>query len=240
MPNALKSPLFSRWFGPVCCVVLLGALLGLNALHLTPADASGYHQNVADRVLAVDYTLADWEGRDIEVPPAAVKLLRPNVLLSRQYTNEQGEMFSVLIVHCKDARDLLGHYPPVCYPAQGWRLADSQLVPPVLTPLAEAEMQYRFTAEIDRGSRMIYVRQLFVLPDGTLSSDMADVEAVADDFNIRHYGGMQIQVVSSKDFTDFEVASRLAQELNPVLAAVPIPASEASPSQPSPQTGLSQ
>jgi len=26
-----------------------------------------------------------------------------------------------MIVHCGDVRDMIGHYPPVCYPANGWK-----------------------------------------------------------------------------------------------------------------------
>mgnify|MGYP007071125856 CR=1 FL=1 len=30
------------------------------------------------------------------------------------------EQVNVAVVQCRDARDMGGHYPPICYPGQGW------------------------------------------------------------------------------------------------------------------------
>lgn len=60
-------------------------------------------------------------GVDRPVQEAAQELLRPNKLLQREYTHPITQnSFSILIVHCADVRDMMGHYPPVCYPSNGW------------------------------------------------------------------------------------------------------------------------
>ena len=69
----------------------------------------------------VPYKLGSWAGSDVESPPSAIQMLKPNVVVSRYYENtETGEAVSLLLTHCKDARNLVGDYPPVCYPSSGY------------------------------------------------------------------------------------------------------------------------
>ena len=55
-----------------------------------------------------------------EVPPEAQELLRPNAIFSRRFQRPGEIGVHVLVVHCSDARDMIGHYPPICYPSSGW------------------------------------------------------------------------------------------------------------------------
>lgn len=194
--------------GCLSAVLLLGVLMALNQTHLTPADASYYHQRVRDAVDDIPYQIGPWHGKDQEIPLAAVELLRPNVMFSRTYLHQgTGKSFTLLIVHCKDARDLLGHYPPVCYPGQGWRInsVENDLV------LGEAGLQgsqsdlakhkpwalYKMEHETSgpfSGEQSVY--QTMLLPDGTRTTDMQVVQRFAGDHEVRHFGAAQVQIVT--------------------------------------------
>src|SRR5688572_8658902 len=103
-------------------VLVLLALLGDRALlRMAPAETEPYHAAVRAAVAAIPQVSGNWVGKDVPVPDAAVQMLHPNVIFSRRYQNlSTNETVAVLLVHVRDARDVLGHYPPVCYPGQGW------------------------------------------------------------------------------------------------------------------------
>ena len=104
-------------------VIVLLALLGDRMfLRMSPVQTDEYHASVKAAVEAVPTVVGSWVGIDTPVPEAAVRMLHPNIILSRRYQNlSTNETLTVLLVHVRDARDVLGHYPPVCYPGQGWR-----------------------------------------------------------------------------------------------------------------------
>src|SRR5688500_20316463 len=104
-------------------MVVLSALVADRALFRKPPPAAeAYHAAVRAAAKNMAPTWGSWLAVEVPVPVAAVKMLHPNIIISRRFQNiSTGESVSVLLVHVKDARDLLGHYPPVCYPGQGWR-----------------------------------------------------------------------------------------------------------------------
>src|SRR6185295_7672981 len=113
---------------------------------LKPEDAEPYHVRAKAAIESIPYQLSGWYGQDDEANPAAVKLLRTNIIFSRTYVNPASSLrASLLIVQCKDSRDMLGHYPPVCYPAHGMtqmltQSRDWQIAP----DLNLTGMQYEF------------------------------------------------------------------------------------------------
>ena len=101
----------------LCCMLAFGRI---DPESLTGIDE--YHEKVASAIDAIPYRVGNWIGTDIEAPREAVKLLRPNRLLQREFVDPSTrERFNVLVVHCGSLDDMLGHYPPICYPAHGWR-----------------------------------------------------------------------------------------------------------------------
>lgn len=188
---------------PALSAILIGGLLGTSQLHLTPADAGDYHARVKAAIEAVPYVVGDWVGEDVPVPAEATDLLKPNALLSRRYTHAgTGESVTLMLVHCKDARDLQGHYPPVCYPAAGWRLmgdpVDSRLQGMVGAADEEVELPartYAFQRQTSGTSFQMLVSHLMLLPDNTTTLDMAGVDQTAGDHRLRHLGAAQVQVV---------------------------------------------
>jgi len=183
----------SRLAIPMTLALLVIAGL-LRADQADPAIAEGYHAEILDIVEHVPLDFGGWEGKKVELPPAAISLLKPNALLARQYTNEQrGIRATLLIVQCQRIRDMEGHYPPVCYPAHGWAMEQERL--PTVT-VGDVQMQpYRFIRVIGDQTHTITVYNIFALPTGETSVSMAKVRDVGADYPMRPFGAAQIQIV---------------------------------------------
>jgi hypothetical protein len=189
--------------GPMIAVAILAGLFGTSSLHLTPDDVGEYHERVRAVVETFPYVIGDWVGRDVPVPVEATNMLRPNVILSRNYVNTRtGERVGLMLVHCYDARDLHGHYPPECYPAAGWAALDyrTRRMP---TPDGDVRVaHYRFARGGFAGDTVIDVLNLMVQPNGQFSLGMGGLSFVAGDYRLRHYGAAQIQLLPDHGLTD--------------------------------------
>ena len=81
-------------------------------------------REVGAKLALMPFRLGDWVGTDEDLPAAALEILHASSVVSRQYTNlRTGERARLAIVYCGDARDMLGHHPPICYPRSGWNMA---------------------------------------------------------------------------------------------------------------------
>ena len=191
----------------VSLVVTLGLLAGLVGQKLsypTPADTDEYHRKIRELVEAFPLEIGPWDGKKIDVPPSALAMLKPNAIVSREYRNEDTrQRVSVLVEHCRDARDMAGHYPPVCYKSHGWTPhGESRETWTTTDEATGAEsvvegMAYEFAQSLPGRASFLVVHNVFVLPDGSTARDMQGVRALASDY-IRHfYGAGQIQVVFS-------------------------------------------
>jgi hypothetical protein len=186
----------SSYLPAVLTLALIGGLGAETLWRPRPADAEPHHQRVRLAAAQSPLEFGDWKGVDTPVPPAAIVLLKPNVIISRQYHNRQtGRSVNFLLVHCKHARDLAGHYPPVCYPAHGWRASGSEendwLVAGRLIPGTEYDF-YRSDGGRDTHCT---VSNLMVLPGRGFARDMKEVRKAAADYLRQFYGAAQIQVV---------------------------------------------
>jgi len=166
-------------------------------------DTAPYHLRVQAAKATLPLRIGEWVGTDLETPPAAVALLRPNVLLNRRYRNSRtGESVTFLFVHCSDARDLVGHYPPVCYPSSGLTAGGAEPIDWTVGGVEIHAMRYRFTdARLSTPSETI-VDNFMVLPSGETGRDMESMRLVAKDRRQRVYGAAEVQVVSSGDMGD--------------------------------------
>ena len=193
--------------------LLTGMALDHSILRSPPADAHGYHARVRADVRAIPYRIGDWVGYDVELPQAAVAKLQPNAMLSRRYRDvRSGREAGLLIVHCTDARDLLGHYPPVCYPASGWRLTSSA---PRTWPTDAGGVHgscYRFEREALGAQVSMTIANFMVLPGEGTVADMAAVNALAQDPQRKYLGAAQVQLLLDGD-TDQATADTVFHEL---------------------------
>jgi hypothetical protein len=196
------------------------------------------HQaEIAEAMRDVPPVLGSWASTQIPVPTEAVQILRPNAILSRRFTRimapatdrpdsnaaEQAGPRSaiVAIIHCGDVRDMLGHYPPRCYPANGWTNDESSSRVLLLTGTDGASWPlrfYRFTrAERGGGLRAMVVLSAFILPNGTLATDASVLEERAVKKAMSRQGVAQLQFVFESDATP-EACLQVARE---ILQAMP-------------------
>src|SRR5215211_4610173 len=136
----------------VCRVlaVVLMAAMGVHryATVRRPAGVAEYHERIRNSAQAVPHRIAGWVGEDVEVPVQAVKLLHPNVLISRRYLNvENGSRAGVFLVHCADAHDMAGHFPLRCYRAQNWAARGQRQRDWVAGGLRVTGTEYQFARE---------------------------------------------------------------------------------------------
>jgi len=192
------------WLTPVLAVAMLaGIYMEQRARAVDPSEVEAHHARAARIAEALPLDLGPWRGTEGEVISAAVSLLNPNFILSRQYRNEEtGEAASFLLVHCKDARDLVGHYPPNCYPAHGWSQNGAKHIDWHLGGMHLTGMQYRFSYERPRGTSRMVVDNFIIMPDGRIMRTVDGVYAAAADYTTHFYGAAQVQLVTSVEMTE--------------------------------------
>ncbi|MFW6335641.1 MAG: exosortase-associated EpsI family protein [Phycisphaeraceae bacterium] len=186
----------------VLCVTLSLLVLGGAAMDRLnrpgpPKDAEAYHQRVQRAIMEMPDRMGPYQLRDREIPPAAFDLLRANEARARQLVGPDGRPAgTVLVVHCRDAHDLLGHYPPVCYPANGYR--DAEPHEPVtfeIDGLRIDATQYTFRRGLPGQENELTVLNFMVMPTGAIHPDDHALERLAGNYAQRFYGAGQVQVI---------------------------------------------
>lgn len=167
--------------------------------------AQEYRDAVRDAVEGLPYFIGRWKGFDIDTPPAAIQLLKPNVIKQRRFVDTStGRAFSVLIVHCSDTRDMRGHYPPVCYPAHGWQEVD--VTPTTITIGGQAypARTYDFARVVEGVEQRLHIFSFFVLPDGSIVADDAALDRWSSKRYATQLGAAQFQVVGGENLPESE------------------------------------
>jgi hypothetical protein len=184
--------------------ILLGGVAGeWRMFHPEFAGAEDYHRRVRRAIEAVPVATGNWMSEDTAVLPAAQAMLRPNVILSRHYINLlNGRQASFLLVQCLDARDLLGHYPPNCYKANGYEEISAVPRRCVSGALQIDGTLYTFSSAKLGRKDALKVFDFMILPNGRIAPDMDSVSAIARDRRIRHFGAAQLQVVTEDDLSE--------------------------------------
>ena len=191
---------------PLMCLGVLAGMWTEAKGRVQAADAEPYHKVAGQAVNGLPYELGGWVGRDEEIPSAAVKVLRPNASVSRTYIDPLriDRTAGFLSVQCKDARDMLGHYPPVCYPAHGmtpiseekreWQVGDLKIV----------GTEYLFAGNngVSKYTKAVY--NFMVVPGVGVVPDMKDVERAAEDYQQRYFGAAQFQVTLNAEMPRFD------------------------------------
>ena len=219
-----------------------------------PGAYEAYHARCRAAVAAVPDQVGQWVGREVPLPQPALDLLSPNALRNVRFTDNSPAALlgperrvSVMLVQCKLAKDMLGHYPPRCYPAHGatllraeprrWTLADDA------GPLQVSGTEYEFAepdpsgaalpvfgpeAGLDSGragraGRRRVVMSFLIVPGVGIAGDMQGVSRAAEDYRERHHGAAQVQVVfdPSAGLPDRAAREAIFRELlRPALPAI--------------------
>ena len=209
---------------PLMSLALLGGIAAEQARHLKPADVEPYHARCKAAMESVPYIIGSWTGKDDPVPLAAEKLLKPNAILSRTYLDNSSEdayqprMASLLIVQCRDSRDMIGHYPPICYRAQGMTIDQKDSRPRnwKVGNMTIPGYEYQFTEVWQGQTNHTTVYNFLIVPGRGIVRDMKGVEEAAEDYQQRYFGAAQFQVV----FHGLASADRSRDERDAIFAAL--------------------
>lgn len=163
-----------------------------------------------------------WFSVVIPATQSAVRLLKPNVLEQRRWTDGiTGKTVSVLVVHCGDTRDMIGHYPPNCYPGQGYRMGKTESWATTVGSERYSDLpEYEFVTVRGTSTETLKVRNAMLLPGLGLGRDMNDVQAAAQDVTRRFLGAGQIQVIFYSGISEAErdsITAEMMEIYRPVL-----------------------
>lgn len=214
-----------RWLACVVGVLILGGVYADHStLHAFSKNAENYHSNVYGVGKQIPMMVGEWLGTNNDLPAGAVSLLRPNFTLARDYSNTAGQRASFLLIQCKDARDLLGHYPPVCYTAHGFVQVSTERRDWTVDGDVLQGTMYEFS-RTDRQNRTsaIKVYDVMVLPNGQTAPDMTGVDRVARHREQRYYGAAQIQILTDAAMPEADrtqVISLLLRGAKPAIDAI--------------------
>jgi len=210
------------WLWPTVSVLMLVGMVAEARTHVQPSEADPHLQRCRDVILAFPRSIVTasgtWTGVDTEVPEPAIKLLHPNAILSRDYVNDRThEAVSLLIVNCRNARYLQGHYPPNCYPAQGEKEIVEERMPRVwhLPHMDINGMEYHFAPKGPTDHENV-VYNFFVMPyvpgitvahkelDGKICPDIDAVYKSGEDYQRGYFGAAEFQLVTGPELTPQE------------------------------------
>jgi hypothetical protein len=186
-----------RILAPAALTVMLMAGVVIEQPQRTPpATVEPYHAELRAMADGFQHEADQWISEKVELPQAAVALLSPNFSFSRLYTHaSSGTVARVIMVQCRDARDMLGHYPPVCYPGQGWMLQEKFPRHWSVPPLEINGMEYQFQNRVVGESKRLTVSNFLILPNGRFTNEMRDVRDLAAHFPERYFGAAQMQLI---------------------------------------------
>lgn len=168
----MTSRLVYRWITVLIILVIGGHRY---ATLRRPAGVAEYRRQVRESAASVPGRIGAWVGADVPIQARAIKVLDPNLMISRRYTNvEDGTVAGLSLVHCADAHDMVGHFPMRCYPAQGWNVRSAQPREWVVGDLRLAGMEYEFTIDSleGNGRQELTVINCMFRPGGVVLRDM--------------------------------------------------------------------
>lgn len=214
-----------RWVSGCACAALLVVVALDSRARGAAGDAAPHHARVAAIARdAMPFSIGEWVGTDDETPEGAAKLLNANAIVNRRYRNlATGETVSFLFVHCSEARDLIGHYPPVCYPSNGLTAAGAQPRDWQVAGRTVEGVRYRFENRSLASPVQTTVDNFMALPTGEIGRDMDAVDAVARDRRVRSYGVAEFQIVTTGPMSDArrdEILRTFVEQAFPLIDAV--------------------
>ncbi|MDH3583381.1 MAG: EpsI family protein [Phycisphaerae bacterium] len=206
----------------VSVCMLAGMAVEVYSVRPRPEEATAYHDRIREVAAGIPLLIGEgkgWAGQDRKVAEEAIALLKPNVSIQRVFVHtESGRSASFVLVQSRDARDINGHYPPICYPNSGMEQVSAEAKDWTVDGLVIRGTEYRFSA-IRFGRGEIIVANFILLPGGQIERDMGAVKKHAWDYLKRFHGAAQVQVV----FDDPTVPETQRREMFEVLVRAHLP-----------------
>lgn len=226
MSSRERKPISVFLAAPLTAIVL-AAMAVYSIMSIRPAGSEAYFRDVRQAIEALPDNIEGYRGVERPALAAAVELLRPNKLLQRRYEHPlTGAAFSVLVVHCGDVRDMMGHYPPICYPSAGWTMdeASEDSIPrsdggPI--PIT----RYRVTRSDGTASLAKVIANTFIVPraDSPLGRDDRALDTVNRTRWSSGLGAAQVQIITDAQLdgsTREQIERAVAEELQGLIDAI--------------------
>ncbi|MGC8540256.1 MAG: exosortase-associated EpsI family protein [Phycisphaerae bacterium] len=195
-----RRPVWLAWAPAFACVILLAAIEARAYFEKPPKQAGAYLAHVHALAETMPKAFDHWIGRDVPLPLSAVHLLQPNVDFCRNFVNHQtGEQATLMVIDCSDTRNLSGHYPPNCYPGNGWILDKSTQKTWVINKTPITGMEYKFHRGAFDTESHIYVDDFFIMPDGKFLATEREFLHESGSFNERVFGAAQVELTLPGD-----------------------------------------
>lgn len=215
---SIDTTVHHYWLYPLLAALMLGGAVYEGARRPKPADAEPFHNRARQAIEAIPLSFGPWVGKDEQVAQEALRLLSANKVLSRNYTHvSTGQHVGVLIVQCRNARDMVGHYPPVCYPNSGWTLQNSEPQHFVVDDLVIDAAEYEFAISRFGSAGRLWIYNFMVLPNGRIAPDMQGVREVEADYTQKFFGAAQVQIVFKSTGADRTQRQRAAEQFIHVI-----------------------
>ena len=172
-------------------------------------DARPYHLDCARAIEAIPLQMGPWVGKERAPQAAAIQVLKPNAIRNIEFKDPRvtalrrpENRISLSIVQCRRIADMLGHFPPKCYPAFGDTLNNQrardwavEIEGPGAGTLVIHGMEYGFERVINGKTYKRIVYNFMVAPKRGVLREMKELEEAAEDYVQRYYGAAQIQLV---------------------------------------------
>jgi exosortase len=194
---------------------------GFNAAR--PEGADAYFAAAKDAIDAIPYRLGGAVGVDEPISVGAEQLLHPNAMLSRRYTDPAtNTSYTLVFVHCADARDLEGHYPPVCYPTHGWRPESQVETEFAVRGLRIPARLYGYSLPGALRDESVRIVSFFALPSSSqpLSANMEAVTRAARSAATARLGAAHIMICFPGDTDDGALTTTMTEILSGVAPAI--------------------
>ena|SRR5437868_2475658 len=179
-----------------------------------PKDAEPFHAGLQ----ALKQTFSDPDewiclDPDHKLPDGAVALLKPNLTICRIYLKPR---FQFLLVQCRDARDMGGHYPPVCYPANGCVVVGDEHGRNMTWTIEGKTIigkEYEFSHFEEGQTCTQIIDNLLILPRGQdcYVREIKEVRDFASDYRQHFFGAAQIQFVFDESVPENERRDTMTQ-----------------------------
>jgi EpsI family protein len=194
--------------GPAVSAVILVVVVLYRGF--TPVEATGiddYFTDVRETIERIPYRIGPWIGRDGTPSESAQRLLKPNKIMQRDYTDPAtGAQVSLLVVHCGDTRDMEGHWPPNCYPRAGWdQTGRSEDASVQVDGVRYPAKRYAFEKGTSVASRArLEILNFFVLPGeaSAIVANMDDVNRASQRRTTAGLGAAQVQILIPSGLSD--------------------------------------
>jgi hypothetical protein len=189
-----------------------------------PVGTEAYHARVRAAAEKIPTHIGSWVGHDVPIEARALSVLKPNVMISREYVNvENGIRAGFTFTHCADAHDMAGHFPPRCYPANGWTSRAARPHDWRVGDLLFTGMEYEYYIENLGRSQSTVVANCMLLPSGQIVRDMDGIARSIAGIKGQWSGTGQFQVHFDSSVTEEqrdEAVRSLIQGYLPVITAV--------------------